>query len=310
VETNSGVWLDQALRVGACGTWWSAGTASGQPMALLQLEPELIIQPAARDRIATAVAAVRTINPAGVLRTTELLVDARKAWLMVAGVPRSTLADLLTTHATLPVGAAAGLAVDVAAALRELHAAGLSHGALAVDTVVLTAAGSATLSEVGVLAAAHGLPTDIGRDVAAWSALARQLAGATTGREAELLVAAAAIAEAGDLVTAARRLDIAGAEFEDFVSRDALAALIAMLAPAARAPRQRPASDPSTMELPGTGIRVRFGPGVPESAIVRSVQAEAAPRRRRRRPWRLVLALAGTGTLLLAAGAGWLLLLH
>src|SRR6185369_637216 len=75
VETNIGVWLDQTLRVGACGTWWTAGSASGQPMALLQLEPELIIQPAARDRIATAVAAVRTINPAGVLRTTELLVD-------------------------------------------------------------------------------------------------------------------------------------------------------------------------------------------------------------------------------------------
>ena len=104
METNIGVWLDQTLRVGACGTWWTAGSASGQPMALLQLEPELIIQPAARDRIATAVAAVRTINPAGVLRTTELLVDARRAWLMVAGVPRSTLADLLAAHATLPAG--------------------------------------------------------------------------------------------------------------------------------------------------------------------------------------------------------------
>jgi hypothetical protein len=270
-------------------------------MALLQLEPELIVQPAARDRIATAVAAVRTINPAGVLRTTELLVDARKAWLMVAGVPRSTLADLLTAHAMLPCGAAAGLAVDIAAALRELHAAGLSHGALAVDTVVLTAAGSATLSEVGVLAAAHGLPIDIGRDVAAWSALARQLAGATTGPEAELLVAAAAIAEAGDLVTAQRRLDIAGAKFDDFASRDALAALIATLT-STRAPGQRPTPDLSTMD--GKGIRVRFGPGVPESAIIRSAQPKAASRRWR---WRLFGALTGAA-LLLATGAGWLLL--
>src|SRR5262249_2398617 len=161
--------------------------ASGQPVALLHLEPELIVAPAARDRIATAVAAVRTINPVGVLRTTELLVDARKAWLMVAGVPRSTLADLLTAHTVLPGGAAAGLAVDVAAAVRGLHAGGVSHGALAADTVVLTAAGAATLSEVGVLAAAHGRPTDIGRDVAAWSALARKLAGATTGVEAGVL---------------------------------------------------------------------------------------------------------------------------
>jgi tRNA A-37 threonylcarbamoyl transferase component Bud32 len=305
VETNSGVWLDQTLRVGACGTWWSAGTASGQPMALLQLEPELIVQPAARDRIATAVAAVRTINPAGVLRTTELLVDARRAWLMVAGVPTSTLADLLTAHSNLPGGAAAGLAVDVAAALRELHAAGLSHGALAVDTVVLTKAGAATLSEVGVLAAAHGLPTDIGRDVATWSALARQLAAATTGREAELLLAAATIADTGDLVTAVRRIEIAGAEFDDFVSRDALSALVGTLAPTARAPRQRAAEVLSTMD--GTRILVRFGPGVPESAIVRSAQPKAAARPRRR--WRLVGAVAAAA-LLVAAGAGWLLLLH
>jgi tRNA A-37 threonylcarbamoyl transferase component Bud32 len=304
VETNIGVWLDQTLRVGACGTWWTAGSASGQPMALLQLEPELITQPAARDRIATAVAAVRTINPAGVLRTTELLVDARRAWLMVAGVPRSTLADLLAAHATLPAGDAAGLAVDVANALRELHAAGLSHGALAVDTVVLTKAGAATLSEVGVLAAAHGLPTDIGRDVAAWSALARQLAAATTGREAELLLTAAATAEAGDLVTAVRRLDIAGAELDDFVSRDALAALVATLTATARAPRPRPTPDLSTMD--GTGIRVRFGPGVPRSAIVQPAHPKAARPRRR---WRLVAALSGVA-LLLAAGTGWLLLLH
>ena len=304
METNSGVWLDQALRVGACGTWWSAGTATGQPMALLQLEPDLIVAPAARDRIATAVAAVRTINPAGVLRTTELLVDARRAWLMVAGVPRSTLADLLAAHATLPRGAAAGLAVDVATALRELHAGGLCHGALAVDTVVLTAAGSANLAEVGVLAAAHGMPTDIGRDVAAWSALARRLATATTGDEAEALLAAAGTAGAGDLVTAQRRLANRGAEWPDYDSRNEVAALVAALAPV---PRQRPAVDLSTMETPGTGIRLRFGPGLPDSAILRPAQPVAAPRWRR---WRLVGALMAGTALLLAAGGAWLLLLR
>jgi hypothetical protein len=306
VETNSGVWLDQTLRTGACGTWWSAGTASGQPVALLQLKPELIVQPAARDRVATAVAAVRTVNPAGVLRTTELLVDARRAWLMVAGVPRSTLADLLeaASPAALPCGAAAGLAVDVANALRDLHAAGLSHGALAVDTVVLTAAGSATLAEVGVLAAAHGVPTDIDRDVAAWSALARQLATAAAGPEAELLLAAAATAQAGDLLTAQRRLAIHGADWPDFDSRDAVSALIATLGPTtARTPRPRPAPDLSTME--GTSIRMRFGPGVPESAIVRSAQPPPAPRRR---GWRLFGALAAAGLLLAAGSAGLLLL--
>ena len=63
----------------------------------------------------------------------------------------------------------------------------------------------------------------------------------------------------------------------------------------------------STMEALGTGIRLRFGPGVPESAIVRSAQPKTAPPRRR---WRLAGALAGAAALMLAFGGGWLLLMR
>jgi len=55
------------------------------------------------------------------------------------------------------------------------------------------------------------------------------------------------------------------------------------------------------MEEAGTGIRMRFGPGVSDSAIERPAQPAAAPPRRR---WRLVGALAAAALLLLAAGAG------
>src|SRR5215218_9735673 len=84
VETNSGVRLDRVIRAGACGTWWSAATAGGHPLGVLQLEVTLIADPAARERLAASVAAVRELNTVGVLRTTELVVEAGRAWLVVA----------------------------------------------------------------------------------------------------------------------------------------------------------------------------------------------------------------------------------
>ena len=102
--------------------------ATRQTLATLQLDPDLVAQADVRDRVAAAVAAVRAANPSGVLRTTELVYDARRAWLVVATLPKPTLADLLDAVATLPLGAGSAVAVDTAAALRELHASGLSHG--------------------------------------------------------------------------------------------------------------------------------------------------------------------------------------
>ena len=199
-ETNTGVGLDRTLRVSACGTWWAASSGGGHPLGLLQLEPALIADPVARERLATAMTTVRAANPRGVLRTTELVIEARKAWLVVAHLPTPTLAEAIATvtagAAALTPGARAGLAVDIAAALRDLHAAGLSHGALTANTVVLTAGGAASLVEVGVLAAVAGEPTDIGRDTTAWSALVRELAEAI-GTAASPAVSTEAGTEAG-----------------------------------------------------------------------------------------------------------------
>lgn len=306
-ETNSGVWLDRTLRTGACGTWWSASAAGGHPLGLLQLEPTLLAEPAARDRVAAAVAAVRTLNPSGVLRTTELVVDTRRAWLVVASVPTPTLADLLAAGPTLGPGAAAGIALDVAHALRDLHAAGLSHGDLSTATVVLSSAGVATLIEVGVLTAIQGAPTDVGRDAFAWAAMVRELAGAANASEAELLDQAAATAESGDLATAARRLAARTAELSDFASRESLAAVLPTVVPGpARIPAPR-----STMESTST-VRVRFGRGVPDSALSGAPISAVTPPQARRRSIRRIQVAALVVLLLLGAGAAlwWLLLLN
>jgi tRNA A-37 threonylcarbamoyl transferase component Bud32 len=290
-ETNIGMWLDRSLRTGGCGTWWSAATASGQPLGLLQLEPKLMAQPAVQDRVAAAVAAVRAANPRGALRTTELVVDTRRAWLVVAALPTPTLDDLLTARPALAPGAAAGIALDIAQSLRDLHAVGISHGDLAADIVVLTRGGAATLVEVGVLAALRDRPTDIGRDVLAWSALARDLATMTSSLdEAGLLSAAATIAESGDLATAARRLADRAADLPDFAGRESVIAMLPSLAPApARIPAQRSPTtaldgpEPSAVDVNGAGlVRIRFGRGIPEAAI--AAADRAADQRQASRP--------------------------
>jgi tRNA A-37 threonylcarbamoyl transferase component Bud32 len=303
-ENNAGMWLDRSLRTGACGTWWSGTTGNGQPLALLQLDPGLIAQSAVQDRVAATVAAVRAANPRGVLRTTELVVEARRAWLVVAGRPMPTLDDLLSDGPALAPGAAAGIAVDVAEALRELHAVGISHSDLAPDTIVVTPAGAARLVEVGVLAAARGRPTDIGEDVRAWSGLAQSLAAATSSAaEADLLSQAAAVAGSGDLATAARRLAAGAAQLPDFVERQSLSAALPSAKAASRIPAQRSTVDDEVV----SPVRIRFGPGVPDVAIAaalaeRSTVRRGRPRRSRRTRQVAVAALALL-VLLLAGGA-------
>jgi hypothetical protein len=338
MQTNSELWLDRTLRIGACGTWWSAGTPGGQALGTLQLDPDLVAQPAARERVAAAVAAVRAANPPGVLRTTELVYDTRRAWLVVATVPMPTLADLLAANLTLPAGAAAALAVDVAAALVGLHAVGLSHGALAASTVVLTGAGTATLTEVGVLAAVRDAPTDLARDVVAWAELARDLAGHAGAPESSLLADAAATAAAGDLTAAARRLVLAAADLPDFDTREALSALLPALATSARPDPARPlpaAAEETTVpaqrigEVPdirlanrtdasstvdyGPLVRLRFGPGVPDEALL-NPRPLPPLRERRSRARRLLRALRwaalGVGLLTIGGTAAWWSLLR
>jgi hypothetical protein len=262
VETNSGVTLDQMVRTGACGTWWSGSTPAGFRLGLLQLDPGLLSAPVANERAAAAVAAVRAVNPEGVLRMTDLVTDRGQTWLVAAAAPALTVADLVEAGAGLEPGLAAGIAVDVGHALRDLHAAGLGHGALTLDTVTISVSGTANLVEVGMLAAVRDAPTDVGRDTGAWAGLARELARLTAADEAQALLAAATTAEQGDLATAVRRLTTATEALPGFADRDLLAAR----RPTAGPERPQAHGVVSTVDTFANGVRLRFGPGVPDRA--------------------------------------------
>lgn len=323
-ETNIGVQLEATLRSGAIGTWWTASTGGGHPLGMLQLEPSLVAEAEVRDRIAAAIIAVRDANPSGVLRTTELVVDGKRAWLVVATLPAPTLAELLSPPAPdglapgaagaapapaagFAPGAASGLAVDVALALRELHAAGLGHGDLAADTVVITSGGAAMLVEVAVRDALTNRATNLGRDTAAWATLVRELAAVASAPEAELLRAAATTADSGDLATAARRLADRAADLPDYAGRESVVAArgacLAQMPPTApHIPQQR-----STMEPAVAPVILRFGRGIPDAAIAAAAQRAAAPKRRRSLRG-LKIAVAAVVLLLAAATAAFFLL--
>ena len=85
-RNNIGVSLDRKLRVGACGTWWS-GSNEGHRIGVLQINPSLVQAVPARERLAAAVTALREANPRGTQRSTELFIDAKRAWLVVGSPP-------------------------------------------------------------------------------------------------------------------------------------------------------------------------------------------------------------------------------
>lgn len=235
-------------------------------------------------------------------------------------------------------GSVASVLNETAQTLLALHAAGLAHGSLGADTVVLAPNGAALLAAPALSECA---PSE---DVTAWAALARTLgdAWAVDGTTAAELFARCRDTAASDGLAAARRTLTGGRSVlpEGFLERAALRAAVDAYSqePAAAsepAPVSEPASgtatdeqatvlgkrnrvprtadpdpDPDTSEQAGEDgdILLRFGPGVPldEQETLRALWPVAAPapaRRSRRRAW-----LGATAALAAFAVALWLLL--
>ncbi|NUT33773.1 MAG: hypothetical protein HOV79_11945, partial [Hamadaea sp.] len=153
------------------GEWQETSTADGRKvgaLALPQQEKEQL------TRVVTTVNAVRRLNLPGVVPVADLVGHGGRAWLIAAspvGPALSTLAGRLNP------GAVATILSDTGQTLMRLHAAGIAHGSLDASTVVVSPAGVALLSEVGVAAASAGRTVTAQDDAAAWAELARRLGG-------------------------------------------------------------------------------------------------------------------------------------
>ncbi|SOE08096.1 hypothetical protein [Streptomyces sp. Ag109_G2-15] len=285
------------------GTWHALlPDGSGGPVrGALRIDPALLGPQGTRERLAAAVLATAKLRLPGLLGTVDLVAEADAVWLLTARPPAPTLADILSADGPRPdAGSAASILNETAQTLLALHTAGLTHGSLAPDTVVLAVDGVALLAETGLSAvlgdapaAAVRLPGDLphpdrrAADTAAWAALARTLGAAWTqaGTPAADLFAHCATTAESEGLPAARAALVAGhaALPANFLRRTALRTAAAAATPpfaprttpppagAASAPVGPPAPDhaprtPHPLSAPADAASAPVGPPAPDHA--------------------------------------------
>ncbi|WP_328663706.1 hypothetical protein [Streptomyces sp. NBC_00328] len=225
------------------GTWHALLPAgSGGPvLGALRIDRALLAPQGTRERLAAAVLAVGRLRLPGVLGTVDLVAEAGEVWLIAARPPAPTLADLLAGGDKGPdAGSAASVLNETAQTLLTLHAAGLAHGTLDADTVILAPDGVALLAEAAlgtVLGDTLGGVADSAcraADIAAWAGLARTLGEAwvTPGTPAAAVFARCCAAAGSEGLAAARAALVAGraALPEGFLRRTELRAAVAAAA--------------------------------------------------------------------------------
>ncbi|WP_406835264.1 hypothetical protein ACICHK_01855 [Streptomyces sp. AHU1] len=221
------------------GTWHALLPArpGETELGALRIDRALLAPEGTRERLAAAVLAVARLRLPGVLGTVDLVAEAGEVWLVTARPPAPTLTDLLARGDTGPdAGSAASVLNETAQTLLALHAAGLAHGALDPDTVVLTQDGIALLAEAALGTVLGDAPDSArrGADITAWAALSRTLgeAWAAAGTPAADLFARCSATAGSEGLAAARAALVAGRAVlpEGFLRRTELRAAVAAAA--------------------------------------------------------------------------------
>ncbi|WRZ88236.1 hypothetical protein OHB54_03735 [Streptomyces sp. NBC_01007] len=222
------------------GTWHALlpGRSGESVLGALRIDRALLTPEGARERLAAAVLAVAKLRLPGVLGTVDLVAEAGEVWLITARPPAPTLTDLLVRGGTGPdAGSAASVLNESAQSLLALHAAGLAHGALDADTVVLAPDGVALLAEAALGTVLGDAPDSARReaDIAAWAGLSRTLGEAwvATGTPAAALFARCSVIAGSEGLAAARAALVAGraALPAGFLRRTELRAAVAAATP-------------------------------------------------------------------------------
>ncbi|MFJ9819188.1 hypothetical protein ACIRU3_28815 [Streptomyces sp. NPDC101151] len=234
------------------GTWHALlPDRSGDPvLGALRIDPALLGLSGTRERLAAVVLATAQLRLPGLAGTVDLVAEGGEVWLLTDRPPAPVLADVLSADGPRPdAGGAASILNETAQTLLALHRAGLAHGSLGPDTVVLTTDGVALLAEAalstvlgdsphaprragdtdaaavpppGAAQQVSGAAHDVSgagphadrrsADITAWAALARALGAAWTpaGAPAADLFARCATTAESEGLAAARAALVAG----------------------------------------------------------------------------------------------------
>ena len=135
---------------------------SGHPVALELVPRPLSDRPEFVDRLARAGKAAHGVTESHVVAVYDLVRLGPNLYVVTELVRARRLAALLGAERSLPVPAALTVTDSVLAGLEEIHRAGLSHGDVSPDVVVITPAGGVRITELGVAAVLAADPTITG----------------------------------------------------------------------------------------------------------------------------------------------------
>lgn len=142
--------LDQRIGRGRTGEVWLAWDRGGidRPVALKRLDPELDDE--AIETLRAEAAILSRLDHPHVLGAIDLVADPPEVALVLPYLRGGSMRDLLDERATLGLGEVLGLLTPVADAVASVHRAGLVHGDLKPDNILLSSDGEPVVADFGV----------------------------------------------------------------------------------------------------------------------------------------------------------------
>lgn len=258
-------------------------SAQGEQVTVTLLGKGRAADGAARDRFTAEARAARRVDPGCVARILDSGLADGRAYLVSEHIPGASLRETVTGEGPLPGAPLLALAIGMAAGLAAIHQAGLVHGALGPDHVILSPAGPRVVHFS--VTPPYGAATPAA-DLLAW---ALTVMFAAAGRPA--------VGE-GELAALPEPL------------RSAVSACLSpdpAVRPAARAVLARLLGrEESAGLLAEAALRARGAARDPR----RVTRGQPAPVRQRPRTREVIWALAFAGCLLAIAGAAWFISLR
>jgi ABC-type branched-subunit amino acid transport system substrate-binding protein len=129
------------LGTGGMGVVYLGRTAAGALAAVKVIKAEYADEPDFRARFRREVAAARRVTSPWAVPVTGADPDADEPWLATAFVPGPSLGEAVTRYGPLPTRSVRVLGKVLAAALADVHAAGLVHRDVKPDNVLLAVDG-------------------------------------------------------------------------------------------------------------------------------------------------------------------------
>ena len=125
---------------------------SGHPVALEEVPRALLDRPDFVERLAAAGRRAAAVKDPHVVAVYDLVQVGPRLYVVTELVRGRSLAALLGAERLLPLATAMTVTDSVLAGLAAVHRAGLEHGDIGPDTVLVTPAGGARIAELGVSA--------------------------------------------------------------------------------------------------------------------------------------------------------------